>query len=68
MTDSTHSSGHHRHGDPEHAHDHDPHDWTSPEYVSKWAQGQDPKEANRAAAFSRLADTIPFEKPPRSIS
>ena len=62
MTDSTHSSGHHRHGDHEHAHDHDPHDWTSPEYVSKWAQGQDPKEANRAAAFSRLADTIPFEK------
>ncbi len=62
MADSTHSSGHHRHSDLEPAHDHHPHDWTSPEYVSKWAQGQDPKEANRAAAFSRLANTIPFDK------
>jgi len=55
-------SSHEHHSDQEHAHDHDPHNWASPEYVSKWAKGQDPKEINREEAFSLLADTIPYEK------
>ena len=60
MADS-HSSGHHHHdGNEEHAHDH--HDWASPEYVSKWAQGQDLKELQRQEAFAVLADTIPYDK------
>ena len=44
MADSSHSD---ITGDHEHSHEHHPHDWTSPEYVSKWAKGQDPKETNR---------------------
>ena len=60
MADS-HSSGHHHHdGNEEHAHDH--HDWASPEYVSKWAQGQDLKELQRQEAFAALAYTIPYDK------
>jgi tRNA (cmo5U34)-methyltransferase len=43
-------------------HRHDHHDWDSAEYVSSWAKGQDPKEKNRDAAFTLLADTIPFDK------
>jgi ubiquinone/menaquinone biosynthesis C-methylase UbiE len=53
-------SSHQHHGDQQHSHD--PHNWTSSEYVSKWAKGQDPKEINRQEAFSVLADTIPYEK------
>ena len=40
----------------------DSHDWTSPEYVSKWATGQDPKEGARIEAFGVMADTIPYDK------
>jgi SAM-dependent methyltransferase len=43
-------------------HRHDHHDWDSAEYVSCWAKGQDPKEKDRDAAFTLLADTIPFSK------
>jgi ubiquinone/menaquinone biosynthesis C-methylase UbiE len=53
-------SSHQHHGDQQHSHD--PHNWTSSEYVSKWAKGQDPKEIKRQEAFSLLADTIPYEK------
>ena len=53
-------SSHPHHGDQQHSHD--PHNWTSSEYVSKWAKGQDPKEIKRQEAFSLLADTIPYEK------
>jgi ubiquinone/menaquinone biosynthesis C-methylase UbiE len=55
-------SSHQHHGDQQHSHDHDPHNWTSSEYVSKWAKGQDPKEIKRQEAFGLLADTIPYEK------
>jgi ubiquinone/menaquinone biosynthesis C-methylase UbiE len=44
------------------SHRHDHHDWDSDEYVSNWAKGQDPKEKDRHAAFTLLADTIPFSK------
>jgi ubiquinone/menaquinone biosynthesis C-methylase UbiE len=43
-------------------HRHDHHDWDSTEYVSRWAKGQDPKEKDRDAAFTLLADAIPFDK------
>jgi SAM-dependent methyltransferase len=43
-------------------HRHDHHDWDSAEYVSNWAKGQDPKEKDRDAAFTLLADAIPFDK------
>jgi SAM-dependent methyltransferase len=45
-----------------HSHHHDPHDWASAEYVARWANGQDPKEANRRLVFGLIADTIPHEK------
>jgi ubiquinone/menaquinone biosynthesis C-methylase UbiE len=53
MSNTSHSSANH---------DHDHHDWDSPDYVSKWAAGQDQKEANRQQAFSLMADTIPCDK------
>jgi SAM-dependent methyltransferase len=62
MADSSRSEHHEHHGDHEDSHEHHPHNWASPEYVSKWAQGQDPKEPNREKAFGVLADTIPYEK------
>ncbi len=43
-------------------HKHDNHDWTSSEYVSHWAEGQDRKEALRQEAFRVMAQTIPFDK------
>ncbi len=43
-------------------HQHDNHDWTSSEYVSHWAEGQDKKEALRQEAFRVMAQTIPFDK------
>ncbi len=43
-------------------HRHDHHDWDSDEYVSNWAKGQDPKEKDRHAAFTLIADTILFSK------
>jgi SAM-dependent methyltransferase len=62
VADSNPSEHHHHHGDEKHEHPHDPHDWASPEYVSKWAQGQDLKETHRQEAFKALADTIPYNK------
>jgi SAM-dependent methyltransferase len=53
MSKTSHPSAHH---------DHDPHHWDSPDYVSNWAKGQDQKEANRQQAFDVLADTIPYGK------
>ncbi|MET0500933.1 MAG: class I SAM-dependent methyltransferase [Candidatus Binatia bacterium] len=47
---------------PDHHHHDDPHDWQSSEYVSKWAEGQDQKEANRQEAFRLMAETIPYDK------
>ncbi len=55
-----HRDNEHEHGD--HDYQHDPHHWESADYVADWANGQDPKEANRAQAFQVLADTIPFER------
>jgi SAM-dependent methyltransferase len=43
-------------------HRHDHHDWDSANYVSSWAERQDPKERDRRDAFALLADTIPFDK------
>jgi ubiquinone/menaquinone biosynthesis C-methylase UbiE len=40
----------------------DHHDWHSPDYVAKWAEGQDPKEKNRQEPFRLLANTIPYDK------
>lgn len=45
-----------------HGHQRDHHDWESPGYVSKWAEGQDPKERYRQEPFRLLADTIPYDK------
>lgn len=42
--------------------DHDHHDWHSRDYVSKWAEGQDRKEADRKEQFALMAQTIPYEK------
>jgi ubiquinone/menaquinone biosynthesis C-methylase UbiE len=44
-----------------HGHQRDHHNWESPEYVSKWAGGQDPKERYRQEPFRLLADTIPYD-------
>ena len=43
-------------------HRRDNHDWDSADYVSHWANGQDPKEKDRQEPFRVLADTIPFDK------
>jgi ubiquinone/menaquinone biosynthesis C-methylase UbiE len=51
MSNTSHSSAHHDH-----------HDWDSPDYVSKWAAGQDPKEKHRQEPFRLLAETIPYDK------
>ena len=40
----------------------DSHDWTSSEYVSQWAEGQDKKEDLRQEPFRVMAQTIPFDK------
>ena len=40
----------------------DNHNWDSADYVSHWANGQDPKEKDRQEPFRVLADTIPFDK------
>lgn len=44
------------------SHQRDHHDWGSAEYVSQWANGQDPKEKNRQEPFRVMAETIPFNK------
>ena len=43
-------------------HERDHHDWTSSEYVSHWAEGQDKIEERRQEPFRVLAETIPYEK------
>ena len=48
------------HSSQQHSHDH--HDWASPDYVAKWAEGQDPKEKDRQEAFRVMAKTIPYDK------
>jgi SAM-dependent methyltransferase len=53
MASTSHSSQQHRH---------DHHDWASPDYVAKWAEGQDPKEKDRQEAFRVMAKTIPYDK------
>jgi SAM-dependent methyltransferase len=53
MASTSHSSQQHRH---------DHHDWASPDYVAKWAEGQDPKEKNRQEPFRVMAKTIPYDK------
>jgi ubiquinone/menaquinone biosynthesis C-methylase UbiE len=55
------SHGHDHPGDHDH-HDHEPHNWNSADYVSQWAQGQDPKEIKRQEAFNVMAETIPYHK------
>lgn len=60
MSKSPHSSQHshdHAHGD----HDHH-HDWHSHEYVSKWAEKQDPLESDRQEQFRLMAQAIPYDK------
>lgn len=36
--------------------------WDSADYVSQWANGQDPREKDRHEPFRLLADTIAFDK------
>src|SRR5262245_29677993 len=40
----------------------DHHDWSSREYVRKWAEGQDPKEPDRQEPFRVMAKTLPYDK------
>ena len=49
MASTSHSSQQHRH---------DHHDWASPDYVAKWAEGQDPKEKNRQEPFRVMAKQV----------
>jgi ubiquinone/menaquinone biosynthesis C-methylase UbiE len=38
------------------------HDWSSAEYVNRWAEGQDPKEAQREEPFRLMTEVIPYAK------
>ena len=38
------------------------HDWSSAEYAKQWAEGQDPKEAERAEPFRLMTEIIPHAK------
>jgi cyclopropane fatty-acyl-phospholipid synthase-like methyltransferase len=40
----------------------DHHDWSSKEYVSRWAQRQDTREAEREAVFRLMAKTLPYDQ------
>lgn len=40
----------------------DHHDWSSREYVSRWAERQDTREADRQEVFRLMAKTLPYEK------
>lgn len=40
----------------------DHHDWDSREYVSRWADGQDDREADRQAPFRLMAKTLPYDQ------
>lgn len=41
---------------------HEKHEWSSEDYVSRWATRQDTRELEREAAFQQLAETIPYDK------
>lgn len=41
---------------------HEKHEWSSEDYVSRWATRQDTREGERQEAFQRLAETIPYGK------
>jgi ubiquinone/menaquinone biosynthesis C-methylase UbiE len=41
---------------------HEKHEWSSEDYVSRWATRQDSREVERQQAFQTLADTIPYDK------
>jgi ubiquinone/menaquinone biosynthesis C-methylase UbiE len=58
MSKPPHSQDHQHHEDHHHPH----HNWHSEEYVSKWAEGQDEREAERRVQFSLMANIIPYEK------
>ena len=38
------------------------HDWSSAEYAQRWAEGQDPKEAEREEPFRLMTEVIPYPK------
>ena len=38
------------------------HDWSSAEYAKRWAEGQDPKEAEREEPFRLMTEVIPYPK------
>ena len=38
------------------------HDWSSAEYVNRWAEGQDPKEDQREEPFRLMTQVIPYAK------
>jgi cyclopropane fatty-acyl-phospholipid synthase-like methyltransferase len=40
----------------------DHHDWSSREYVSRWAERQDTREADRQEVFRLMAKTLPYDK------
>ncbi len=40
----------------------DHHDWSSQEYVSRWAERQDTREADRQEVFRLIAQTIPHKR------
>jgi tRNA (cmo5U34)-methyltransferase len=44
---------------------HEKHEWSSEDYVSRWATRQDGREDERTEAFQVLAETIPYEKEAR---
>jgi tRNA (cmo5U34)-methyltransferase len=51
MAQASHTSGHdHRH------------DWTSADYVTRWAEGQDEKEEDRREPFRLMAESLAYEK------
>ncbi len=41
---------------------HKKHDWSSEDYVARWAKRQDGREEERKKVFRLLADTIPYGK------
>jgi ubiquinone/menaquinone biosynthesis C-methylase UbiE len=40
----------------------DHHDWSSRNYVSQWAEGQDQKEVDRQETFRLMAKTLPYDQ------
>ena len=37
------------------------HDWSSRDYVSQWAEGQDQREVDRQKIFRLMAKTLPYD-------